>query len=299
MRLNYPYLGYKEECQQVPIQFPAQHQPVQPGLETLMNPKPIFDNPEYKGTGKLKGKVVLITGGDSGIGRAVALIMAKEGADISIVYYDEHEDAQFTKECVEKQGRKCILIAGDVQDEVFCRQAVAETVKSLCRLDVLVNNAGVQFPQDSIEDITDEQLRITFQVNMFSMFYMTKAVLPHLKAGSTIINTTSVTAYLGNRLIIDYASTKGAIVSFTRAMANSLVSKGIRVNAVAPGPVWTPLQPASWPPEYITTLGGNTPMKRPAQPWELAPTYVYLATDDSSYVTGQVLHVNGGASMQS
>ncbi len=299
MNLYDPHLGYKEVCQQVPVQFPPQHQPVQPGLETLMNPKPIFDNPDYIGTGKFKGKVALITGGDSGIGRAVSVAFAKEGADISIVYYNEHEDAQITKTYIEKQGSKCILIAGDVRSEAFCRQAVADTVMSLGHLDVLVNNAGVQFPQNSIEDISAEQLELTFQVNMFAMFYMTKAALPHLRSGSTVINTTSINAYIGNDLLIDYSSTKGAIVSFTRAMAHSLVSKGIRVNAVAPGPVWTPLQPASWPADYVTTLGSDTPMKRSGQPWELAPTYVYLASGDSSYVTGQVLHVDGGASMQS
>ncbi len=299
MNLYYPYLGYKEVCNQVPIQFPPQHQPVQPGLETLMNPKPIFDNPEYIGTGKLKGKVVLITGGDSGIGRAVSLAMAKEGADISIIYYNEHEDAQTTKAYLEKQGSRCILIAGDLQSEAFCNQAVADTVRALGRVDILVNNAAVQFPQNSIEDICAQQLELTFRVNLFSMFYITKAALPHLKSGSTIINTTSVTAYRGNDLLIDYSSTKGAIVSFTRAMAHSLVSKGIRVNAVAPGPIWTPLQPASWSAEYVTTFGADTPMKRAGQPWELAPTYIYLASNDSSYVTGQVLHVDGGSSMQS
>lgn len=299
MNLYYPYLGYEKVCEQVPIQFPAQHQPFQPGLETLMTPPPVFDNPDYIGTGKLKGKVALITGGDSGIGRAVALAMAKEGADICIVYYNEHEDAQTIKAYVENQGVKCMLIAGDIQSEAFCQQAVVDTVGTLGRLDVLINNAAVQFPQNSIQDISAEQLELTFSVNIFSMFYMTKAALPHLKNGSTIVNTTSITAYAGNDLLIDYSCTKGAIVSFTRAMARSLVEKGIRVNAVAPGPIWTPLQPASWPAEYIPTFGSNTPMKRAGQPWELAPAYVYLATNDSTYVTGQVLHVDGGMSMQS
>lgn len=299
MHLYYPYIGYQEVCQQVPVQFPPQHQPMQPGLEALMDPKPIFDNTDYIGTGKLKGKVALITGGDSGIGRAVSLAFAKEGADISIVYYNEHEDAQITKTYVEKQGGKCLLIAGDLRSEAFCKQAVADTVALLGHLDLLVNNAGVQFPRHSIEDISAEQLELTFQVNFFAMFHTTKAALPHLKNGSTIINTTSINAYIGNNLLIDYSSTKGAIVSFTRAMARALVSEGIRVNAVAPGPIWTPLQPASWSAEYVTTLGSDTPMKRSGQPWELAPTYVYLASSDSSYVTGQVLHVDGGASMQS
>lgn len=295
----FSYLGYREECQQVPVQFPPQHQPVQPGLETLMVPQPIFDNPDYVGTGKLRGKVALVSGGDSGIGRAVSLAFAKEGADISIVYYNEHEDARITKSYIEAQGRKCLLISGDVRDEEFCQNAVYETVSSLGSLDVLVNNAGVQFPQNGIENISIEQMRLTFEVNFFGIFIMTKIALPYLKNGSTIINTTSITAYIGNDQLIDYSSTKGAIVSFTRAMAHSLVSKGIRVNAVAPGPIWTPLQPASWPADYIPTFGSDTPMKRAGQPVELAPTYVYLACDDSSYVTGQVLHVDGGQSMQS
>lgn len=295
----YSYLGYKEVCQQVPIQFPPQHQSVQPGLETLMVPKPVFDNPDYIGTGKLEDKVALVTGGDSGIGRAVSLAFAKEGADVCIVYYDEHDDAQITKSYVEAQGRKCLLISGDVRDELFCQNAVSETVSSLGRLDVLVNNAGVQFPQDGIENIAVEQMVLTFEVNFFGIFIMTKAALPHLTDGSTIINTTSVTAYAGNDQLIDYSSTKGAIVSFTRSMARSLVSRGIRVNAVAPGPIWTPLQPSSWPADYIPTFGSNTPMKRAGQPVELAPTYVYLASNDSSFVTGQVLHVDGGQSMQS
>lgn len=295
----YPYLGYKEVCRQVPVQFPPQHQPVQPGLETLMVPKPIFDNPNYIGTGKLKDKVALVTGGDSGIGRAVSVAFAKEGADVCIVYYDEHEDAQITKSYIEAQGRKCLLISGDVRDEMFCKNAVSDTVKVLGGLDILVNNAGVQFPQTGIEDISIEQMIFTFEVNFFGIFIMTKMALPCLKNGSAIINTASITAYVGNEQLIDYSSTKGAIVSFTRAMAHSLVSKGIRVNAVAPGPIWTPLQPSSRPADYIPTFGSDTPMKRAGQPVELAPTYVYLASDDSSFVTGQVLHVDGGQSMQS
>jgi len=295
----YPYLGYQEECQQVPIQFPPQHQPVQPGLETLMEPKPVFDRPSYIGTGKLKDKVALITGGDSGIGRATAVAFAKEGADICIAYYNEHEDAQITKSCIEAQGRRCLLMAGDIRDEMFCREAVACTVSTFGGPDILVNNAGVQFPQASIEDIPVNQMILTFEVNFFGLFIMTKTALPYLKCGSSIINTTSITAYLGDDQLIDYSSTKGAIVSFTRAMARSLVSKGIRVNAVAPGPIWTPLQPASWPACVMPTFGSDTPMKRAGQPVELAPTYVYLASEDSSYVTGQVLHVDAGQSMQS
>ncbi len=299
MRLFYPYLGYREECQQVPIQFPPQHQPVQPGLETLMVPPPVFDNPNYIGTGKLKDKVILVTGGDSGIGRAASLAFAKEGADLCIIYYNEHEDAQITRSCIEAQGRRCLLFAGDIRDEAFCGNAVSECVSQLGGIDVLVNNAGVQFPQTSIEDISIEQMELTFEINFFGMFQMTKLVLPYLKCGSAIINTTSITAYVGNDLLIDYSSTKGAIVSFTRAMAHSLVSKGIRVNGVAPGPIWTPLQPASYSADYIETFGSDTPMQRAGQPVELAPTYVYLASEDSSFVTGQVLHVDGGQSMQS
>lgn len=295
----YPYLGYKEVCEQIPVQFPPQHQPIQPGLETLMDPKPIFDNPNYIGTGKLRNKIALITGGDSGIGRAVSLAFAKEGADICIIYFNEHEDAQLTKYYVEKQGSRCLLISGDIRDETFCNDAVSKTVSFFGGIDILVNNAGVQFPQTGIENISAEQMRLTFEVNFYGLFIMTKLVLPYLKCGSSIINTTSITAYEGNEWLIDYSSTKGAIVSFTRAMARSLVSDGIRVNAVAPGPIWTPLQPASWPADYIPTFGSDTPMKRAGQPFELAPTYVYLASEDSSYVTGQVLHVDGGQSMQS
>lgn len=299
MEIQFPFLGYQKKCEQVPVQFPPQHQPAQPGLETLMEPKPVFDNPAYVGTGKLKGKAALVTGGDSGIGRAVCVAFAKEGADISIVYYNEQEDANDTKRYIEALGRKCLLIPGDLRSEEFCRQAVESTVSAFGRLDVLVNNVGVQFPQSSLAGISADQLATTFQVNIFAMFYVTKAALPYLKAGSAVINTTSINAYIGNALLIDYSATKGAIVSFTRSMARSLVSQGVRVNGVAPGPIWTPLQPASWPADYIPTLGSDTPMKRSGQPFELAPTYVYLASDDSSYVTGQILHVDGGASMQS
>lgn len=299
MDMQFPFLGYQDKCEQVPVQFPPQHQQSQPGLETLMEPKPVFDNPAYVGTGKLNGKVALVTGGDSGIGRAVCVAFAKEGADVSIVYYNEHEDARNTKQDVEALGRKCLLTAGDLRSEAFCRQAVENTVSAFGRLDVLVNNAGVQFPQNSLADISADQLETTFQINIFAMFHVTRAALPYLKSGSAVINTTSINAYIGNALLIDYSATKGAIVSFTRSMARSLVSQGVRVNGVAPGPIWTPLQPASWPADYIPTLGSDTPMKRSGQPFELAPTYVYLASDDSSYVTGQILHVDGGASMQS
>lgn len=299
MEIQFPLLGQQEKCEQVPVQFPPQHQMALPGIEAQMEPKPIFDNPAYVGSGKLKGKVALVTGGDSGIGRAVCAAFAKEGADIAVVYLNEHEDANDTKRFVEAYGRKCISIAGDLRDEAFCRKAVESAASSLGRLDVLVNNAGVQLPQNSLTDISAGQMEETFQVNIFAMFHITKAALPHLKAGSVIINTASITAYTGEPSLIDYSATKGAIVSFTRSMAQSLISKGIRVNGVAPGPVWTPLQPASRPAEYIPTFGSDTPMKRAGQPFELAPTYVYLASDDSSFVTGQILHVDGGASMQS
>lgn len=294
MFFSYPYLGYKTQCRQIPIAFPPQHQPVQPGLEYIMKPRPIFDNPDYTGSCKLEGKVALITGGDSGIGRAVSLAFAKEGADVVIVYLNEHKDAEETKYFVEKQGVKCLLIPGDLRKESFCKKIIEETISTFSHLDILVNNAAVQFSQKGLEDITTEQWEDTFRTNIYPMFHATKAALPYLKCGDSIINTASIVAYQGSKLLIDYSATKGAIVSFTRSLALSLVSKGIRVNGVAPGPIWTPLQPASYPAEYITTFGTDTPMKRAGQPVELAPTYVYLASDDSTYVTGQILHVNGG-----
>ncbi|MFC0905131.1 SDR family oxidoreductase [Clostridium sp. MT-14] len=294
MFFSYPYLGYKTQCRQIPIAFPPQHQSVQPGLEYIMRPRPIFDNPDYTGSCKLKNKVALITGGDSGIGRAVSLAFAKEGADVVIVYLNEHRDAEETKSFVEKQDRTCLLIAGDLREESFCKKIIKETISAFGHLDILVNNAAVQFSQKGLEDITTEQLENTFRTNIYPMFHVTKAALPYLKCGDSIINTASIVAYEGNKLLIDYSATKGAIVSFTRSMALSLVSKGIRVNGVAPGPIWTPLQPASYPADYITTFGIDTPMKRAGQPVELAPAYVYLASNDSTYVTGQILHVNGG-----
>jgi NAD(P)-dependent dehydrogenase (short-subunit alcohol dehydrogenase family) len=273
---------------------PPQTQDRQPGIESEMTPRPRAEDPHYKGSDKLKGKVALITGGDSGIGRAVAIMFAKEGADVSIVYLNEHGDAEETKRQVAEEGRRCVLIAGDVGDESFCRQAVERTVNELGRLDVLVNNAAEQHPQDSIEQISAEQLERTFRTNIFAMFYLTKAALKHLKEGSAIINTTSVTAYKGNPQLIDYSSTKGAIVAFTRALSNSLVEKGIRVNGVAPGPIWTPLIPATFDEEKVASFGSQVPMKRAGQPEEVAPCYVFLASDDSSYISGQILHPNGG-----
>jgi NAD(P)-dependent dehydrogenase (short-subunit alcohol dehydrogenase family) len=281
----------KQENQQLQ---PPQQQDRQPGVESEMRPRPKAEDHAYKGCGKLNDKVALITGGDSGIGRAVAILYAKEGADVSIVYLNEHEDAEETRRQVAEEGRRCLLIAGDVGDEAFCREAVERTVNELGRLDILVNNAAEQHPQDSIEKISAEQLERTFRTNIFSFFFLTKAALRHLKEGAAIINTTSVTAYKGNPQLIDYSATKGAIVAFTRALSNSLVEKGIRVNGVAPGPIWTPLIPSTFPPEKVASFGANVPMKRAGQPEEVAPSYVFLASDDSSYISGQILHPNGG-----
>lgn len=275
------------------IQRPPQHQDRRPGLETEMTPRP-DSHGRSRGSGKLHDKVALITGGDSGIGRAVAIAYAREGADVAIVYLSEHKDAEDTKRLVEREGRSCLTIAGDVGDEAFCRDAVVQTMKEFGRLDILVNNAAEQQPQERLEDITAEQLERTFRTNIFSFFYMGKAVLPHLKEGNAIINTTSVTAYKGSAHLLDYASTKGAIVAFTRSLSQALADQKIRVNAVAPGPIWTPLIPSTFPADKVATFGSDVPMKRAGQPEEVAPSYVFLASDDSSYMTGQVLHPNGG-----
>ncbi|QIR39015.1 SDR family oxidoreductase [Tolypothrix sp. PCC 7910] len=274
------------------LQPPQQQQP--PGKESEMQPKPKADDAKYQGSGKLKDKVALITGGDSGIGRAVAIAFAKEGADVAIVYLNEHDDAKETKHLVEQQGRRAVAIAGDIGDENFCQQTIQQTIGEFGKLDILVNNAAEQHPQESIEDITKEQLERTFRTNIFSMFFLTKAALKHLQEGSAIINTTSVTAYKGNPQLLDYSSTKGAIVAFTRSLSKSLVEKNIRVNAVAPGPIWTPLIPSTFPEEKVENFGKQVPMKRAGQPEEVAPSYVFLASDDSSYMSGQVLHPNGG-----
>jgi NAD(P)-dependent dehydrogenase (short-subunit alcohol dehydrogenase family) len=274
--------------------LPPQHQDVQPGHEDVMNPAPKFDDTSYQGSGKLKNKVAIITGGDSGIGRAVAVLFAKEGADIVISYLDEQKDAEETKKHIEEQGQKCLLVSGDIGDESICEQIVKETIQSFGKIDILVNNAAEQHPQKGLENITSEQLERTFRTNIFSFFYLTKAALPHLKKGSAIVNTSSVTAYAGNEQLIDYSATKGAITSFTRSLALSLAGQGIRVNAVAPGPIWTPLIPSTFPEDMVATFGADTPMKRPGQPEELAPAYVFLASDDSSYMSGQMIHVNGG-----
>lgn len=275
-------------------QFPPQHQSQQPGIESEMVPKPQAEDLSYQGSHKLEHKVALITGGDSGIGRAVAIAFAKEGADVAIVYLNEHQDAQNTKEKVEQEGRRCLLIAGDVGEENFCHKAVEQTMQELGQLDILVNGAAEQHPQDDIQKITKEQLESTFRTNIFSFFYLTQAALKHMKAGSAIINTTSVTAYKGNPTLLDYSSTKGAIVAFTRSLSKNLADKGIRVNAVAPGPIWTPLIPSTFDEKKVESFGSNTPMGRAGQPSEVAPSYVFLASKDSSYMTGQILHPNGG-----
>jgi NAD(P)-dependent dehydrogenase (short-subunit alcohol dehydrogenase family) len=272
---------------------PKQQQDRQPGRETEMTPRPDYE-PKYPGAGKLKGKVALITGGDSGIGRAVAVAMAREGADVSIVYLEENKDADETIAAVEKEGRRAIKIAGDIGDESFCRKAVEQTVKQFGKVDVLVNNAAEQHETEEPEELDSKLMERTFRTNIFSMFYFMKAVLPHMTKGSTIINTTSITAYQGHDTLIDYATTKGAIVAFTRSLSKALVERGIRVNAVAPGPIWTPLIPASFDADHVAKHGAAAPMKRAGQPSEVAPSYVFLACEDSSYISGQVLHPNGG-----
>jgi NAD(P)-dependent dehydrogenase (short-subunit alcohol dehydrogenase family) len=277
----------------MPKKIPPQHQDQQPGIEQEMRPQPIYDNDE-PGCDKLKGKVAVITGGDSGIGRAVAVRYAKEGAEVVIVYLNEHEDAQVTAEEVKKYGREALLIATDISEERNCKNIVQQTMERFDRIDILVNNAAVQYTQDKIEDISAEQLERTFRVNIFSQFYLAKHAVPHMKKGSSIINTTSVTAYKGNEELMDYSSTKGAIVAFTRSLSQSLIKKGIRVNAVAPGPVWTPLIPASFDEKKVSEFGKNVEMERPAQPVEIAPCYVFLASNDGAFFSGQVLHPNGG-----
>ena len=276
---------------------PEQEQAEQPGMEYLMTPKPIFDDPNYKGSGKLKGKVAIITGGDSGLGRACAVAFIKEGASVVIPYYNEHQDANFTKEYLNKLGGDCLLLAGDISDTNFSKEIVKKTLERYGHIDILVNNAGVQYQQDNLEYISDEQFDWTMKVNVYGMFYLTREVLPYLKSGSSIINLSSVTAFYGDPQLIDYVTTKGAIVGFTRALARNLALKNIRVNAIAPGFFWTPLQPACWVKEKIPSLSSDAAMARGAMPYELAPTFVFLASDDSSYMTGQVIHNNGGQVM--
>ncbi len=267
-----------------------------PGDESQMHPRPKFARPEYRGSGKLEGRVALITGGDSGIGRATAVLFAREGADVAIVYLSEDDDAKETARLVEAEGRRCLHVRGDIGDEKTCKAAVKTTVDRFGRLDVLINNAAEQHPQESIEDLDAAQLERTFRTNIFSMFYMVRAALPHLKAqaGATIINTTSVTAYRGSGNLLDYSATKGAIVAFTRSLSQNLAKDKIRVNAVAPGPIWTPLIPSTFPPEKVATFGSEVPLARAGEPEECATCFVFLASDDASYMTGQVLHPNGG-----
>lgn len=277
-----------------PSSFPAQQQGEQPGKEHEMRPKPEVIRPGYKGSEKLLNKVAIITGGDSGIGRSVAVHFAREGADVAIVYLNEDKDAQETKAMVEKEGRKCLLIPGDIVNENFCKEAVETTVKKLGKLNIVVNNAAEQHTKDHIEEISPEQLERTYRTNIFSFFYITQAAMKHLKKGDAIINCTSVTAYRGSTHLLDYSSTKGAIVSFTRSLATNLAEKGIRVNSVAPGPIWTPLIPATMDEETVKNFGKKVPMGRAGQPSEVGPSFVFLACEDSSYITGQVLHPNGG-----
>lgn len=274
--------------------LPPQHQDRQPGLESNMHPQPEYLSRAYRAAGKLAGKVAIITGGDSGIGRAVAVHFAMEGADLALVYLNENEDAKNTLDEIARYGGKAIALAGDAADGAFCRKLVAEIMAKWGRIDILVNNAGEQHPEKRLEELDEEVWEKTFRTNIFAMFQLTKAVLPYLQKGSSIINTTSVTAYKGNPTLLDYSSTKGAITSFTRSLALNLAPRQIRVNAVAPGPIWTPLIPSTFSAEKVSKFGADTPMKRPGQPSEVAPAYVYLGSSDSSYVSGQVLHVNGG-----
>lgn len=282
----------QEEPQQT---LPPQHQEQRPGSESEMTPAPVADDPKYKAAGKLQNKVALITGGDSGIGRAVAIAFAKEGADVAVSYLCEDEDAHETRRLVESHGHKCALISGDIGDEAHCRSLVEKTIAEFGKLDILVNNAAEQHPQPGLEAISAEQLERTFRTNIFAMFFLAKAALPFLREGAVIVNTASITAYKGSPELLDYSSTKGAIVAFTRSLSMNLAEKGVRVNAVAPGPIWTPLIPSTFDEEKVSTFGADTPMKRPGQPEEVANCFVFLASEDSSYMSGQVLHPNGGS----
>jgi NAD(P)-dependent dehydrogenase (short-subunit alcohol dehydrogenase family) len=277
-----------------PTEFPPQTQDQQPGLQTEMDPIPVTDEAWTAGTPRLRNKIALITGGDSGIGEAIAIAFAKEGAHVAINYLNETQDAIHAKREVEGLGRRCFIQAGDIGDEKFCRFLIDNVIHEFGQLDILINNAAEQHPQKSLEDITAEQLEKTFRTNIFSMFYLTKAALPHLKEGASIINTTSVTAYRGSPQLLDYSSTKGAIVAFTRSLALNLAEKKIRVNGVAPGPIWTPLIPATFDADHVAKFGQDTPLGRAGQPVEVASSYVFLASDESSYMSGQILHPNGG-----
>ena len=282
------------KCTEFKVQYPPQCQCEQPGMEYMMQPRPIFDNPNYIGSGKLKDKVAIITGGDSGIGRAVAISYVKEGAKVVLPYLNEHIDAEETKQYIESLGGTCILMPGDVKDPNFCDYIVEETMRNFGKIDILVNNAGVQFQTKSLLDISDEQFDVTMKINMYSIFYLTKRALKYMCPGASIINVSSVTTFYGEPELIDYVTSKGAIIGFTRALSTNLADKNIRVNAVAPGYFWTALQPACWEAEKIPTLGADAPMKRAGETFEIAPLFVYLASDDSSYVTGQTMHINGG-----
>jgi NAD(P)-dependent dehydrogenase (short-subunit alcohol dehydrogenase family) len=290
----YPYYGYIRKCEDIPVEFPPQYQPGQPGIEAIMIPRPVSEHHGYTGTGKLHNKVAIITGGDSGIGRAVAYLFAKEGADIVVVYLNEHEDARETGDRIRQLGRRCLTIAGDIGSEALCKQVVEQTMAEFGRIDCLINNAAEQYYQLNIEAISAEELEHMFRTNLFSSFYFVKAVLPCLRPGSTIINTSSIAAVEGYEGFLVYSATKGAVTAFTRSLAASLIKRGIRVNSVAPGRTWTPIIPASLPPDFYTTYGSANPMKRAAQPVEIAPAYLFLASDDSSFVVGQTIHVNGG-----
>ncbi len=279
------------------IMAPMQEQNGQPAYEYLMDPLPIFDNPKYKGSGKLKGKVAIITGGDSGLGKTAAIFFIKEGAKVVIPYFNEDKDAFLTKKYIESLGGECLLLKGDLREKKFSQEIVKKTLERFGQINILVNNAGVQYQQDKLEDITDEQLDKTMKVNVYSMFYLTKEVLPYLHSKDSIINLTSVTTFFGEPELIDYVASKGAIVGFTRSLARNLALKNIRVNAIAPGFFWTPLQPGCWVKEKIPSLGSDAAMARGAMPYELGPTFVFLASDDSSYMTGQIMHVNGGQVM--
>ncbi|WP_343580654.1 SDR family oxidoreductase [Acinetobacter sp.] len=281
---------------QYPTAAPAQEQPHQPGEQQVMHPEPEIIKSTHLGSHKLKDKVVLISGGDSGIGRSVAVLFAREGADVAIIYLEEQQDAEKTKQLVEQEGQHCLLLKEDISNPQSSEKCVAETLKVFGKINILINNAGVQYQQKDLGDISTEQLEKTFKTNIFSMFHLTKAVLPHLKEGDSIINTTSITSYHGHDELMDYASTKGAITTFTRSLSNNLMKqkKGIRVNGVAPGPIWTPLIPSSFDAETVAKFGQDTPMGRMGQPSEVAPAYLFLASDDASYITGQVIHVNGG-----
>jgi NAD(P)-dependent dehydrogenase (short-subunit alcohol dehydrogenase family) len=282
-----------------PKTLPSEQLKTRPGKQHEMGLQPQTKNPTHRGSGKLAGKVAIISGGDSGIGRAVAVAFAKEGADIAFCYLNEHKDAKETVRLVQAEGRRCYVLAGDAGDENFCKKFVNFTLNKLDKIDIVINNAAEQHPVEKLEDISAEQLERTFRSNIFSYFYFTKAAMPHLKSGSSIVNTTSVTAYKGNPQLLDYSSTKGAIVAFTQSLSMSVVGKGIRVNAVAPGPIWTPLIPSTFTPKHVKEFGKDTPMGRPGQPDEVAMAFVFLASQDASYISGQTVHVNGGTVVNS